>query len=458
MYGARMGWRRAVAVWLVAIACVAGCSAERKSPLAGGTVDTSSASADDPAAGSDASDSTAGGRPTITPGSGSTSTPDGSSPTIPTTDTTDATGTTDTAHTAHTTHTTHTTDSTANTSSTTTNSAPVDTFVDVPPSNPCAFTPPVPMGEVTWVQDGQLRALADGATPTCLLDGVDGASPLAWSSDAARVLLDPATSATAKGKRATGFDPMMSSVVLSAPKGTATIAVDPVTHRLIRHGSDGSVTDISFLASTDEAIYHPGGTRIVAVGTDASGHYGIWLSSNLGKEPKQVLSVADPTTPVTNLTFNADGTQLYFIHGFVHQLIFDGLVLNEVGKANRGEANLVVSTLEGPAAAWGIGPCDATGSVLMTSLILPQPTELRTMTGSPFVDGDVSLQPVGWLSGYRLVLAVRPSGCDGPADLWVWSAVDGFHHIAHGALAPAVRLARSGYRDLPDVIDQAAPG
>ena len=199
------------------------------------------------------------------------------------------------------------------------------------------------MGEVTWVQDGQLRALADGASPTCLLDVVAG-------------------------------------------KGTATTAVDPATHRLIRHGSDGAVSDISFLDSTDEAIYHPGGTRIIAVGTDAGCRYGIWLSS----------------------------------------------------------------TLEQPAVAWSIGPCDTTGTVLMSSLILSQPADLRTMAGSPFVDQDVTLQPVGWLSGYRLALAARPSGCDGPADLWIWSTVDGFHHIAHGALAPAVRLPRGEYRDLPD--------
>lgn len=443
-----MGWRRAVAVGLAAIVFVSGCSAERDIE-SGGSTNPTVASITNATNSTDTSDSngtTAGDAPGATqPGSGSTSTPGNTTTTAVRTDTTD---TTDPAGTTLAT----------DTSGATTNTAPVDTFVDVPPSGPCAFTPPVPMGEVTWVQDNQLRALADGATPTCLLDGVNGASPLAWSSDAGRVLLDPATSATANGRRSTGFDPTMSGVVLSAPKGTATIAVDPVTHRLIRHGSDGAVSDISFLASTDEAIYHPGGTRIVAVGTDANGRYGIWLSSNLGKEPKQILSVADPSTPVTDLTFNADGTEIYFIHGFVHQLIVDRLILNDLGKADRGEANLVVSTLESSTAAWSVGPCDPTGTVLMSSPILAQETDLRTMTGSPFVDSNVSLQPVGWLSGYRVVIAARASGCDGPADLWVWSTVDGFHHIARGALAPSVRLPRGVYRDLPDVIDLAAPG
>jgi hypothetical protein len=442
-------------LWVVAIGLIAGCSSAdttagtssaNTGTGSGGSVSASSGSNGTDPSGTDSATSA----PSLTqPGGASNSTPDGTALTIPITDNTDPTGTTGP---------TEVTQPSGTNDTTTQSTAPVDTFVDVPPSGPCAFTAPVPMGEVTWVQDGQLRALADGATPTCLLDGVDGGSPQAWSSDAGRVLLDPSTSATASGRRSTGFDHTMAAVVLSAPKGTATIAVDPVTHRLIRHGSDGAESDISFLAKTDEAIYHPGGTRIIAVGTDAAGNYGIWLSSNLGKEPKQVLSVADPSTPVTDLAFSADATQLYFIHGFVHRLTMAVLQLDEVGQADRGEANLVVSTLEQGTAAWSVGPCDSTGTVLMSSPILSQPADLRTMTGSPFVGSDVTLQPVGWLSGYRVVLAVRPSGCDGPADLWIWSTVDGFRHVAHGALASAVRLPRAAFRDLPDVIDQAAPG
>ena len=312
------------------------------------------------------------------------------------------------------------------------------------------------MGEVTWVRDGQLRALADAAQPTCLLDNVAGTSPIAWSSDAGRVLTDPTSATSASGARSTGFDASNTSVTLSAPSGTATIGIDPATHRLIRQGPEG-ISDISFLAKTDAAIYHPNGERIIAVGTADNGAYGIWLSSNLGKEPKQILSVADPSTPVTDLTFSADGSRLYFIHGFVHVLHFNGLILNPIGSENQGDANLVVSKLEN-AEAWTTGPCDETGTVMFTSDVLGPPKDIRTIPGSPFANSPATLRPVGWLSGDRLVVAARFAGCDGPADVWIWSPVDGFHHIAHDALAPAVRVPRGPSNDLPDVIEEAAPG
>jgi hypothetical protein len=52
-------------------------------------------------------------------------------------------------------------------------------------------------------------------------------------------------------------------------------------------------------------------------------------------------------------------------------------------------------------------------------------------TGAPVDVGigtpieSLSLSPVGWLDGARLVVAARPLGCDGPADVWIWNLLDG---------------------------------
>jgi hypothetical protein len=313
----------------------------------------------------------------------------------------------------------------------------------------------VPTGEVSWVQDGQLRVRADDAEPMCLVDGVAGEHPVSWSSDAGRVLIDPTTAINSDGARGSGFDVSNTTVSLSAPTASATIAIDPATHRLMHHNLNGSTTDISFLDRTDEAAYYPSGKRIAAVGVGPGNAYGIWLSSNTGGPAKQILSVADPSTPVTNITWSADGSQLFFIHGFVHRLVITGLQLNEVGKADRGEANLVVSKVE-DAAAWTTGPCDGAGTILLTTPL--GEGDIRTMDGSPFAGSTAALQPVGFLSGYRLVFVSRARGCDGPGDVWVWSPVDGFHHVATDALAASVRIPRGAYHDIPDVILEQAPG
>ena len=32
---------------------------------------------------------------------------------------------------------------------------------------------------------------------------------------------------------------------------------------------------------------------------------------------------------------------------------------------------------------------------------------------------------LGWIDAARLVVAVRPFGCDGPGDVWIWNLLDG---------------------------------
>ncbi|MCU1394753.1 MAG: hypothetical protein JWM34_3181 [Ilumatobacteraceae bacterium] len=307
------------------------------------------------------------------------------------------------------------------------------------------------------MQDGRLVAEGDHQSPACLLDGVGTPPSTAWSSDATRVLLGSSSSANAAGVTLTGFDDSNTTVTLSAPTGSATIGIDPTTHRLMHRTAGGAVSDISFLARTDAAIYQPAGKRIIAVGTDANGAYGIWLSTNTGTDPKQLLSVDDPTTPVTNLRLSADGHTLWFVHGFVHELYLDALALTPVGQADRQEDHLTVSTLEG-AQAWTTGPCDATGTLLMEDVLTNGIVDVRAMAGSPLAGTSDTVQPVGWLYGYKLVFATRPSGCTGPADVWVYSPVDGFTRLAQDVTAASVRLPRGAFTDLPDVIEQAAPG
>jgi hypothetical protein len=274
-----------------------------------------------------------------------------------------------------------------------------------------------------------------------------------WSDTGERVLTDPATIEGAAGARASGVDAANQTVSWSAPSGKALIDIDPATHHLIWHSSTSNSTqDISFLARTDEAVYHPAGKAIAAVGLSEDGVYGIWLASNRGQNRQLITRIDDPSTPPTNLAFSADGLSVEFIHRAAHRLHLQGLVLDEFGIEGRQEGNLTVSTVDA-IEAYTTGPCDSTGSIIANG------TDLRTAAGSPFSGGTTTVRPVGWLSGLRLVIASRPSGCDGPADVWIWSSnTNTFAPVASIATSVAVRIPHGPFNELPPTIDEAAPG
>jgi hypothetical protein len=321
------------------------------------------------------------------------------------------------------------------------------------PPDVCTFTAPVADGEITWIDAGRLQAFeADGST-RCLLDGVTPQSGMRWSATGERVLLDPATIEGADGSRASGFAAANQTVSWSAPEGKAIISIDAATHHLIWHSSTSNNTqDISFLARTDEAVYHPAGKGIAAVGLAEDGEYGIWLASNRGENRRLITRIDDPNTPPTDLAFSADGLSLQFIHRAAHRLMLQGLILEEVGVEGRQEDNLTVSTVES-VDAYTTGPCDGTGSIIANG------TDLRTAAGSPFAGGTTTLRPVGWLNNLRLVIAARAVGCDGPADVWIWSSpTNTFEPVGANVSSIAVRIPHGPFQELPANIDQAAPG
>ncbi len=290
----------------------------------------------------------------------------------------------------------------------------------------------------------------------CLQSGLATSAAPDWSPTGDRILADPSVAVGPTQSRRTGFEATDASVSWSQPTGKAYIDVDPVTHRLMWHSAVNTDTlDISFLARTDEAIYHPAGKAIAAVGVDENGQYGVWLASNRGKNRTLITAIDDPTTQATGLSFSADGRTLYFVHRAVHALNLFGLFLNEIGTEGQFDANVTVSQVD-DAVAWTTGPCDTTGS-LVTRVNQNDPQDLRTIAGSPFATNS-SLIPVGWLAGERLVIAARTTGCDGPADVWTWSVAGGFHQVGAGWNSVAVRVPHGAYVDLPDKIEQAAPG
>jgi hypothetical protein len=204
----------------------------------------------------------------------------------------------------------------------------------------------------------------------------------------------------------------------SRPTGTSLIWV--ADGRLLKAGIDQPAPiDISFLARHDEVAYHPAGFEIASTGEAEDGIRGIWLSSNLGEDPRLMVR-AEEATP-HEFTFTQEGVTAYFLadhgdHWHVHHIFLvlpeDNPTANEFDATIEYEtqeplSHLVVSPWDG---VWAVqeGTCGA-GSRVVINGTLPVPDELAEMEA----------HPVGWLPGAKLVVAAHPNGCDQTSDIWL---------------------------------------
>ena len=318
---------------------------------------------------------------------------------------------------------------------------------------------------MTFVEGGHLFEVGDVSTrPARCLTAVDPADtgPLRWSPNGERVLLGGATVVDATGTRPSGYFAENRDVDWSAPSGKALIAPSVNDGTLVWRSSTDSKSriDVSFLAETTAAAYHPAGRAIIAAGTTEDGRTGIYLASNRGKDRKELAVVDDPaTTAITEVAFNSDGGVVEFLHqhaGFyhVHQLQIPGLQLvdlvEEPGTADR----LTVSDTDRQTVAWRRTTPDG------------QVTVRISFDGSAAVDAVAgagaqgsTLEPVGWLPVNHLVVLEHPAGSpDGPGRLWIVSQNQSAQQLASGVERAAVRTIHGEYNELPTDIAEQAPG
>ena len=102
--------------------------------------------------------------------------------------------------------------------------------------------------------------------------------------------------------------------------------------------------------------------------------------------------------------------------------------------------------------AWRLGDCSATD---------PH-TEFDSggvVADQPAAFAALSTEPVGWLDPQQLVLSVRPTGCAGPSDLWIWNIVSSAASpLVTGVDNAAIRSVLASFGELPGDISNAAPG
>ncbi|MEY2476755.1 MAG: hypothetical protein QOG87_2070 [Actinomycetota bacterium] len=302
------------------------------------------------------------------------------------------------------------------------NSAPKDDGTAQPPAPTtaapttaaatCEGIGPAPTSdpEITFVADGRLQAVsADGTGLRCLAEGVPAVAnaSMAWGGAADRVLLPPTSVFLADRKVSADVGPK-AIATLSRPTGTSVLAVGN-DHKLRKHPIEGGpFTDISFLARTDEAVYHPGGRFIAAVGLDHNGGYGISLATNQGKDARK-LADGERAGRIYSLAFSQDGEQLWFLadhgdHGDVHQLDLRTAALTTLSQANKPYARVIASAFTRTQAVT-TNKCES----LANGLGVQPSGRLAERT----------LEPVGFLADGRLVVLARASGCSGTGDVHV---------------------------------------
>lgn len=205
------------------------------------------------------------------------------------------------------------------------------------------------------------------------------------------------------------------------PTGTSVLAVEE--GRLLKRSVEtGAVSDVTFLARHDLAVYHPAGTEILSVGQDTTGDYGIYLASNRGTNVRQLVDGTGAI--VTELALLHDGRTLYFIavHDgltHLHELILtppnvppDG-PSPEDGALQLHETSAELRGLElSPWDLWwaanqACGVDEDPGIVLREVLSLPAELE------------GVPAEAVGWLPADRLAVVTFPEACGLPGDLWI---------------------------------------
>lgn len=299
---------------------------------------------------------------------------------------------------------------------TTTSAGPTALVEEFPVTGPCDLGTAAVDGEITVVVGGRLYGVAPETGQTrCLVDSVTS-TDVSWGPQGDRLRLDdrvlsPEGAVTLPP--ATGYE-------WTAPTGKSVMLVDPVG--VSKVAVDGSGTEnITFLETTDDAVYHPSGTRVLAVGTDPTGQYGMFMASNTGTDP--VLLAFDEGAVLTEPGWTGAGEPVFVAaHAdgpwHIHKVVvtedgfLDGPILEEGGFAlDRLMASahdpLLIAYRQSAAAAPG---CLSDGRATVIGVDLPEPL------------ASLASEPAGWMPRERLLVLSYPGGCDNPADLWLFSA------------------------------------
>ncbi len=270
----------------------------------------------------------------------------------------------------------------------------------------------------SFVAEGRAWAL-DPATGrvTCLF-AVRDAGPFAWGPRGDRALLarlEVKGLGDAPSRPPGRVDPSASS--WGRPIGKSIVFVGKGGRALLKaHPAGGGFTDVTPVrgATYERVVYHPSGLAFAFV-LRRGGRSSIWVSSNVGKTPRQFVH-GRLHTGFDAITFGDGGTQLYFAARHVdrrvdvHRLLLVGA--NSAPVVWRGGPEERVTDLVdapgGPDLAFTAGrSCESRYAVVISA---------RHPKGAELMPDENRSRAVGWLDRKHVLVAT--GGCGDKLDLY----------------------------------------
>jgi hypothetical protein len=280
----------------------------------------------------------------------------------------------------------------------------------------CAPQRPPPSATVAFVANGAAWSLSPSGRLSCLFP-VRRPGPFEWGPRGDRALLarlEVKSLGTAPSRPPTSTSPVAAS--WGRPIGKSIVFVGNGGRSMLKaHPAGGGFTDVTPLrdARYERVVYHPSGLAFAFV-VRRNGRESVWISSNRGKQPTQLVH-GRFHTGFDALAFTQDGRTLYFAaqhgdtHVDLHTIPTGGATHAPI--AWRGGPHERITEIHpglGSEVAFTVGRSCTTRRAVVVTLTHDQ--------GEDALPDAATSRAVGWIDDAHLLVAA--GGCGKPLDLY----------------------------------------
>lgn len=301
--------------------------------------------------------------------------------------------------------------------------------------------------ELTFARRGGLFTLdLDSGEVSCLVQLTRDPRRLDWNPAGDLLLVDEDLIVSADEQRPSGFAPGAVGISWSQPTGGTLLApsADGSALRKIDADDPQAVTDVTALATTWAAAYHPSGQAIVSAGIDRSGTVGVFISDNRGNGATPIVVLEDRSTSVTDVAVAHNGNWITFVHDVTEGDTREEAHIHRVHLTDLPPERVPAEHEEVPVELIASEQLD--GSISWREVVDDQDEGLAySWSGIEPRDlsfPDAVVEPVGFLAEGTAAAVVLPEDAEGGGQLWTYPPDAEPVLIARDVTAAATRTIR----------------